>query len=120
LKIIPKVNADRSVTVQLHPVVTTATSFTAPSSGFPAGLPLIAIREAVTSLQVAEGSSIILGGLIRYSDIVSLKKVPFLGDLPFIGSLFSLSNINHTESEVVIVMTPRIMSTGTPVQTPGQ
>lgn len=120
LKIIPKVNADRSVTVQLHPVVTTATSFTAPSTGFPAGLPLIAIREAVTSLQVAEGASIILGGLIRYSDIASLKKIPFLGDLPFIGSLFSLTNVNHTESEVVIVMTPRILSTGTPVQTPGQ
>ncbi len=120
LKIVPKVNADRSVTVQLHPVVTTATSFTAPSTGFPAGLPLIAIREAVTSLQVPEGGSVVLGGLIRYSDIATLKKIPFLGDLPFIGSLFSLTNINHSESEVVILMTPRILSTGTPVQTPGQ
>jgi type II secretory pathway component GspD/PulD (secretin) len=115
LKIIPKVNADRSVTVQVHPVVTTVTSFTAPTSTNPNGLPLISIREAVTSLQVPEGGSLILGGLMKYSDIQTLKKIPFLGDLPFLGSLFRLSTVNHTESEVIVIMTPRILSTGTAV-----
>ncbi len=114
LKITPKVNADRSVTVQIHPVVTTQTSSVTPTGGTP--LPIISIREAVTTLRVAEGSSLILGGLMRYSDIVNLKKIPFLGDLPFLGSLFRLTNVTHTESEVVIIMTPRILATGTPVQ----
>ncbi len=116
LKIIPKVNGDRTVTVQVHPVVTTATAFTAPTAQNPGGLPLIAIREAVTSLRVADGASIILGGLMRFSDVASLKKVPFLGDLPFLGSLFQLTTVTHTESEVVIIMTPRILATGAPVQ----
>jgi type IV pilus assembly protein PilQ len=109
LKIIPKVNADRTITVQVHPVVTTVTSFTQPTPENPSGLPNISIREAVTSLRVADGDSIILGGLMQYSDIKNLKKVPFLGDLPFIGALFRLTTINHTESEVVILMTPRIL-----------
>lgn len=109
LKIIPKVNADRTITVQVHPVVTTVTSFTQPTPQNPSGLPNISIREAVTSLRVADGDSIVLGGLMQYSDIKNLKKVPFLGDLPFIGALFRLTTVNHTESEVVILMTPRIL-----------
>jgi type II secretory pathway component GspD/PulD (secretin) len=116
LKVIPKVNADRSITVQVHPVVTTVTSFTAPTSTNPGGLPLVSIREAVTSLQVPDGGSIILGGLMKFSDIQTLKKIPFLGDLPFLGSLFRLTSTNHQESEIVVIITPRILSTGTPVQ----
>ncbi len=108
LKIIPKVNADRSVTVQIHPVVTTVTKIVS-------GNPQIAVREAVTSLSIPDGGSLILGGLLKFSDIESLKKIPLLGDLPFIGSLFQLNNINHSESEVVIIMTQRILTTGTPV-----
>ena len=108
LKVIPKINADRTVTVQIHPVVTTVTKIVA-------GNPQIAVREAVTSLAIPDGGSFILGGLLKFSDIETLKKIPLLGDLPFIGSLFQLDNVNHSESEVVIVMTPRILTTGTPV-----
>jgi type IV pilus assembly protein PilQ len=117
LKIIPKILADKTVLVQIHPVVTTVTSnvvITVNSSSNT--VPIISIREAVTSLAIPDGGSLILGGLMKYSDIVSLKKIPFLGDLPFLGSLFRLTNVNHEESEVVILMTPRILSTGTPVQ----
>jgi type II secretory pathway component HofQ len=47
-----------------------------------------------------------------------LQKVPFLGDLPFLGALFQFQTVNHSESEVVIVLTPRVMATGAPVQQP--
>ncbi len=114
LKIIPKVNADRTLSIQVHPVVTTVTSFTQPTPQNPSGLPNISIREAVTSLRVGDGDSIVLGGLMKYSDIATLKKVPLLGDLPFLGSLFRLTTINHSESEVVILMTPRILSMPAP------
>mgnify|MGYP001389605884 CR=1 FL=1 len=110
LKIIPKVNADRTISVQIHPLVTNATSFTQATSGNPNGLPIIATREAVTSLRVGDGDSIILGGLMKFSDVQTLTKLPLLGDLPFIGSLFRFSNVTHSESEVVIIMTPRILA----------
>jgi len=51
LKIIPKVNADRTISVQVHPVVTVATSFTPATPQNPNGLPIISIREAVTTLR---------------------------------------------------------------------
>lgn len=116
LKIVPKINADRTINVLAHPLVTTATSFTAPTSTNPNGLPIIASREAVTSLRVSDGDSVVLGGLMRYSDVKNLQKIPLLGDLPFLGALFRFSTTNHTESEVVIVLSPRIVGTGQPVQ----
>jgi type IV pilus assembly protein PilQ len=116
LKIVPKINSDRTIGVLVHPLVTTATSFTPATSTNPNGLPIIATREAVTSLRVADGDSVVLGGLMRYSDVKNLAKIPLLGDLPFIGSLFQFATVNHSESEVVIVLTPRIVATGQPVQ----
>lgn len=116
LKIVPKINSDRTITVLAHPLVTTATSFTGATTTNPNGLPIIATREAVTNLRVADGDSVILGGLMRYSDIKNLQKIPFLGDLPFLGALFQFQNITHQESEVVIVLTPRIVATGQPAQ----
>jgi type IV pilus assembly protein PilQ len=116
LKIVPKILADRTVMVQIHPVVTTVTSNVVITvNGSPNTVPIIAIREAVTTLTVPDGGSLILGGLMKYSDIVNLKKIPFLSDLPFLGQLFQVTNVTHQESEVVILMTPRILSTGTPV-----
>lgn len=118
LKIVPKINSDRTINVLTHPLVTTATSFTPATSSNPNGLPIIATREAVTSLRVSDGDSVILGGLMRYSDVKNLQKIPVLGDLPFLGQLFRFATVNHTESEVVIVLTPRIVSTGQPVPQP--
>jgi len=116
LKIVPKINSDRTISVLVHPLVTTATSFTPGTSTNPNGLPIVATREAVTSLSVGDGDSVVLGGLMRYSDVKNLQKIPFLGDLPFLGALFRFQTINHSESEVVIVLTPRVMATGAPVQ----
>jgi len=116
LKIVPKINSDRTINVLVHPLVTTATSFTPATTTNPNGLPIIATREAVTALRVGDGESVVLGGLMRYSDVKNLQKLPFLGDLPFIGSLFRFTTINHSEGEVVIVLTPRVVATGAPVQ----
>jgi type IV pilus assembly protein PilQ len=116
LKIVPKINADRTIDVLVHPLVTTASSFTPATSQNPNGLPIITTREAATSLRVGDADSVVLGGLMSYSDIKNLTKIPFLGDLPLIGSLFKFYTLNHTESEVVIVLTPRIVATGQPVQ----
>jgi type IV pilus assembly protein PilQ len=56
-----------------------------------------------------DGQTLVLSGIIRDQDSISVTKVPFLGDLPIIGALFrSETNINN-RSEIVIVVTPRII-----------
>jgi type IV pilus assembly protein PilQ len=118
LKIVPKINSDRTINMLVHPLVTTATSFTAATANNPNGLPIIATREAATSARISDGDSVVIGGLMRYSDIKNIQKIPFLGDLPFLGSLFRIATNNHQEAEVVIVLTPRIVATGQPVPSP--
>ncbi|HMF43543.1 MAG TPA: secretin N-terminal domain-containing protein [Polyangia bacterium] len=118
LKIVPKINSDRTINMLVHPLVTTATSFTAATVNNPNGLPIIATREAATSARVADGDSVVVGGLMRYSDIKNIQKIPLLGDLPFLGGLFRIATSNHQEAEVVIVLTPRIVSTGQAVPPP--
>jgi type IV pilus assembly protein PilQ len=60
-------------------------------------------------IRLRDGQTFILSGVIQDSDRETITKVPILGDLPIIGALFRGSNSQNTRSEVIIVVTPRIM-----------
>lgn len=60
-------------------------------------------------IRLRDGQTFILSGVIQDSDRETITKVPILGDLPLIGALFRGSNSQNTRSEVIIVVTPRIM-----------
>ena len=96
-----KVNNDGYITLNVHPEVSTVT-FIAGIGG--SQLPDISTREATTTLRVKDGDTIAIGGLISRQDVKNIKKVPFLGDLPFFGQLFRDTNITHNRTEVVIFM----------------
>lgn len=95
-----KVSDDGYVTVNLHPEVSLIRGYlNVPGGG---QLPQVSTREATTTVRVKDGDTIAIGGLISDQDIKNVQKVPFLGDLPFIGNLFR--DVNHTSNrnEVVI------------------
>jgi general secretion pathway protein D len=69
----------------------------------------IGTRNATTLLQLKDGETQILGGLIKDSDTRSASKIPVLGDIPLLGRLFSDHNSNKGKSEVVLSITPRII-----------
>jgi type IV pilus assembly protein PilQ len=56
-----------------------------------------------------DGQTFVLSGVIQDSDREVITKVPILGDLPIIGALFRGSDSQNTRSEVIIIVTPRIM-----------
>ena len=60
-------------------------------------------------IRLRDGQTLILSGVIQDTDRETITKVPFLGDLPIIGALFRGSNSQNTRSEVIIIVTPRIM-----------
>ncbi|MDX2255170.1 MAG: secretin N-terminal domain-containing protein [Pseudanabaenaceae cyanobacterium bins.39] len=60
-------------------------------------------------IRLRDGQTFILSGVIQDTDRETVTKVPILGDLPIIGALFRGSNSQNTRSEVIIVVTPRIM-----------
>jgi general secretion pathway protein D len=66
-------------------------------------------RHIENQVCVADGETVILGGLRKKIEEDSREKIPFLGDLPGIGKLFGLTKITETNTEMFIFITPRII-----------
>jgi pilus assembly protein CpaC len=72
-------------------------------------LPSFTARRAETTVQLMDGQSFAIGGLIRNNDTTSIKAFPFLGELPVIGALFRSTQFQNDRSELVFVITPRLV-----------
>jgi type II secretory pathway component GspD/PulD (secretin) len=108
LKVTGKSSPDGTITLYVHPEVSTVSSFLSLSSGI--SLPQIATRFVDTTIRVKNGETIAIGGLVRETDITNIQKVPFLGDLPFFGQLFKRTEKNKSRSEIVIFITSRLLA----------
>jgi type IV pilus secretin PilQ/predicted competence protein len=71
--------------------------------------PRTAVRKVTTDARIKDGETLVLGGLIREEDIQAVQKVPLLGDLPILGTMFRNTSVTKTRNEVVIMLTPQIM-----------
>jgi|CXWL01.1.fsa_nt_gi pilus assembly protein CpaC len=72
-------------------------------------VPAITTRRAATTIELADGQSFAIGGLLRDNVRESVKKVPFLGDVPILGALFRSSSFQKSETELVIIVTPHLV-----------
>ncbi|MGV8923973.1 MAG: type IV pilus secretin PilQ, partial [Thermomonas sp.] len=72
-------------------------------------VPQIAKREVNTAVLVDDGQTVVIGGVYEFSDRSDIAKVPFLGDIPFIGNLFRNKNRTKTKAELLIFVTPKVM-----------
>ena len=63
----------------------------------------------LSNVRVKDGETLVLGGLIQETETKNVTKLPFLGDLPVIGSVFRSTNTSNEKSELVIMITPRII-----------
>lgn len=95
-----KVNNDGYVTLNIHPEVSTISGYLSVPGG--GSLPQISTREATTTVRVKDGDVLAIGGLISQDDIKNINKIPLLGDLPFLGSLFRNTSKTHHRDEIVI------------------
>jgi general secretion pathway protein D len=68
-------------------------------------------RSVVTQAIAQDGQTIALGGLISYSYTRTTNRIPLLGDIPLLGTLFGSNSYNTTETELIVLLTPRIIST---------
>ncbi|MDD2486446.1 MAG: secretin and TonB N-terminal domain-containing protein [bacterium] len=106
LKIVPWVGASGDITVDIHPEVSNVSGITAD------GLPEVSQRRVDTSIRVKDGQSISIGGLISSEELHNQTKIPLLGDLPLVGSLFSNKTKTTRDSELVIFITPHLLDMG--------
>jgi len=71
-------------------------------------IPAISTRRAATTVELADGQSFAVAGLLRDEVRENIKKYPVLGDVPLLGTLFRSSNWQKNETELVIIVTPRL------------
>jgi type IV pilus assembly protein PilQ len=77
--------------------------------GFNNAFPIVANRRVDSTLRVRDGETIVLGGLFSDIDSDTVTKLPFLGDIPILGSVFRNRQRSHTHDEVVFYITPHIL-----------
>lgn len=74
------------------------------------GTPVIETNEILTNVLVANGETVVLGGVFQTSEREAVVKTPFFGDLPLIGRFFRRTEVAKQKSELLIFITPRILS----------
>ena len=86
-------------------------------------IPAITTRRADTTLELGDGESFVIGGLVSRTTRSNVSKVPFLGDLPIIGTFFRSMTYTQDEKELVIIVTPHLIrpiAKDTPLPLPGE
>lgn len=79
-------------------------------------MPGIATRSAYTTVNIPSGMTMVIGGLLNSDDAKTIQKVPLLGNIPLLGELFKYHNNSHTRTEIVVLITPRVVSEETPAR----
>jgi pilus assembly protein CpaC len=105
LKIKPVADSENRINTTIHAEVSqlTGTSIS--------GIPIISTKSADTVLQVKDGQTIVIGGLLENNinkDV--LRKLPWLGDIPVLGALFRDKQFDQAKREVLFFMTPEVMT----------
>jgi len=103
LKVKPRIDNDDKVSLNVKAIIEDVLP------GSQVGLPTTTKRDIDTTTIVKNGQSIIIGGLIRNNKDFTVSKVPFLGDIPLLGSLFRHKETTIDKTTLVIVLTPYII-----------
>ena len=104
----PTVNTDGTIRLKLSPEVSTLDFSNAVNlSGFT--IPALSTRRAETEVEIQDGQSFIVSGLLDHRTIESMSKIPGIGDVPILGQLFRSKNFNHSVAELVIIVTASVV-----------
>jgi pilus assembly protein CpaC len=84
-------------------------------------VPPLIVRRASTTVELRDGQSFLIGGLLQNDSTTAQQQLPWLGDLPVLGALFRSADYQKKETDLAIIVTPHLVrpiSPGTPVKTP--
>ncbi|MBX3358763.1 MAG: hypothetical protein KF745_10065 [Phycisphaeraceae bacterium] len=113
LNVTPSISADGFVSMEVQPEISRLSSRTTQiSEEFQA--PVIDTRKVETNVSVRDGETIVIGGLIQSRDDERRTKIPVLGDIPIVGDVFKSTNFIHEKNELLVILTPRVIRSGTP------
>jgi pilus assembly protein CpaC len=109
LNFIPTITPRGTIRLQVAPEVS-ALDFTnaVTISGFE--VPAITSRKVKTEVELSDGQSFVIGGLLDNNETETFQKIPFLGDIPVLGKFFQSINRTKTNTELIVIVTPEVVS----------
>jgi len=114
LFVTPTIHGDGYITMKIRPEVSSAAKTLKTSTNNE--IPIVETSQAETTVTVKDNATIVIGGLIKEQDSKTINKVPLLGDLPFLGFAFRNESKSKEKTEIVIFLTPKIVSGDNPLQ----
>lgn len=106
LDLTAKVLSQDKIRMQLAPEVSGVESYVE-AAGIK--VPQLSSRRAMTTVELADGDSFILGGLMSSSDLEKMQKIPFIGDIPVLGAAFRKATTERKRTELIIVATVNLV-----------
>ena len=107
LTLTPHVNPNNEIQLDLNPCIETVVASTGDAANY---TPTISKREVKTTITVPDRKTVVISGLIREDTAKLQSKVPILGDIPLLGWLFRSSSDVHKRTNLLIFVTPRIVT----------
>ena len=107
LKVTPTITDDKRVFLNLNVKKDEVLRFI--DLGDFGSVPELARREINTAVLIEDGQTVVIGGVYEFSDRSSVSKVPFLGDIPFLGNLFKKKGRSKEKAELLIFVTPKVL-----------
>jgi type IV pilus assembly protein PilQ len=71
----------------------------------------LATQQATTQVLVTDGGTVMIGGVIQTTNSVSVRQVPFLGNVPILGNVFKNRAVQTQTQELIFFLTPKIIQT---------
>jgi pilus assembly protein CpaC len=103
LKFLPRVLEQGRIELQVAPEVSEILSFKQPDP------PVFSVRKVSTTVQLKDGETLVIGGLMKNNVKENIKALPILGEIPILGALFRSSEFINERSELVVVVSPRLV-----------
>lgn len=103
LQILPHITENGGVSADIFSVVSSVTGFSSSND------PQISTRQAQTRVNLLEGQTLVIGGLLQQNNVRNLQKLPVLGDLPLVGALFRFYTETRQDTNLIITITPHIV-----------
>ena len=105
LNVLPRINENNLITMSIDASVQAITGYVGAERR-----PIVSSRSTSTNVMVRNGETLMIGGLIFDQDDSTIEKLPYLGDLPFFGKFFKSDGKSKSQNELLIFITPTIIS----------
>ena len=106
LRVTPHVTAGEAITMYVNPIIEEVTGQITVSGNT---APITTRREVDTVVKVKNGETIVIGGMIKEREVLTVDKVWLLGDIPLLGHFFQNKSSDKQQTDLVIFITPKIM-----------